>query len=554
MNNNNNTNDNSKSIGTVHGVKIETGTAAGAAYVNKVTHPPSPMTSEYQGRPDCSAPNVVLMELKGEVNIPPIITVPKTNSTTKTINPSSILFLQSSGAIVSNYVFMLVNDSDTGINGWVQPQGQASSPNTYPSIVAATPPACKLSGYNFEAWPTDVASHRKTYKSSTYYLNATNFNNQGVVVSAKFKPNIVQGITLNELFQQHSNCKRSMENLKNAVQSFNSFEVVDFKNPSTIVNVQFLDFGEAGSGKVNTIPFSPSLYSNQLLPLTASDLLTFSPKAATRPAKDGAFVVQQQEDEIIPWVSSSTTSVAFATLPPGLTLSFMRCVEDGAYKYVPLYSSSTNGLTTSPLTAEVPWSSLDWSMTLFEGLTIPNTVGTTLTSVPYITIKSFLGLEIQPRPNTSLVTFQRTLPLPDDDAIKMAIGIMHARPDSLPAAANDLASIASTAIKFIPTAVEWLKDIFSNKEKKPETSKSKQSKPKKKKDKKPKQKQKKDDLRERIDQLTFLVSNMARDKAQPSKLPSYENTSSIPPRRNKKRVNFVANANAGQYGKFLMTK
>ena len=71
-------------------------------------------------------------------------------------------------------------------------------------------------------------------------------------------------------------------------------------------------------------------------------------------------------------------------------------------------------------------------------------------------------MEIQPTIYSSLLPSQELLPFNDPKAMQIASGIFHARPDSLPASANDLASIGSTIIKFLPTAVSWLSDLFKN--------------------------------------------------------------------------------------------
>jgi len=567
----------STEVGKVNGMPVHAGTAAGAAYVNKVTHPPSPMTSEYQGRPDCSAPNVVLMELKSEVNVPPILTFPSSATQTKTVNPSSILFLQSSGAVVANYVFFWLADAASRWSGWVQPQGQSVITGTgaQPGVNQVAPVATRNAGYNFNSWQRDVASHRKTYKSSTYYLNATNFNNQGIVTSGKFKPDIVQGNTLTQLFESHAGCKESFRNLLAAVKAsigerglvFNSrkkdssdkwspdkdyrvdddeFCVVDkegVRMPAEQMQYQILEMGTYDNTVGGNLDFSNNMYWNTLFPENSSELMVSSPKAATRPAREGAFVVAQQEDEVIPWVGNYSTTQN-AAMPPALNLSFMRYLVGNINYYIPLYATDTRSNTFSPYTAEVPWSSLDWSYTLFEGLTVPSQVGTTLTSVPYITVKSFTGLEIQPRIESSLVTFQRTLPLPDADAIRMAVGIMHARPDSLPAAANDLGSIAMTAMKFIPTAVSWLKDIFGGKKEKAEKKKPTKQKTAKRGPKLSRvavasRRSKEAVLEAKINKLTAAVNNMgvqASKAVEPAtSLPKYENQAAAPlPRRNRK--------------------
>jgi len=264
-------------------------------------------------------------------------------------------------------------------------------------------------------------------------------------------------------------------------------------------------------------------------------LMTLSPKASTRPAREGAFVVQQQEDEIMPWISVNNPAVSNPSSPDGLILSFIRFVNTaGSNIFVPLYSSQP-GTTTSPFACDVAWGSLDWSMTLFEGLTVPTSVGTTLSSVPYITVKSFIGLEMQPKSISSLVTFQRTLPLPDPDAIRMAVGIMHARPDSLPAAANDLGTIASTALKFIPTAVSWLKDLFGDsKQKEKALGKAREFVRPKTKEATKKQQTK---MEKQIADLTVSVKKLSSKNAPATQLPTYNNNDTWPMDRKSRSKN-----------------
>lgn len=544
----------STEIGQINGVKVHAGTSAGAAYVNKITHPPSPMSSEYQGRPDCSAPNVVLMELKAEENVPPILSFPTSASSTKTINPSSMMFIQTSGAVVMNYIFMWLADSSSTVMGWVQPQGQNAVASTQPTVTQATQPAVRSAGYNFNQWQSDIASHRKTYKSSTYYLNATNFNNQGIVTSAKFKPDIVHGTSLLGLIESHAGDYESSKSLIAAIKAACNHHGIQFKFeddgftfidkdgvklPGDSFSYQIWEWGSFTGSKGSTLPFSSQIYWNTLFPANSSELLVSSPKAATRPAREGAFVVLQQEDEIIPWISNYATSSNTPANPSGLNLSFMRYLSGSSAVYIPLFNQTTFNNTFTPLTADVPWGSLDWSYTIFEGLTVPATgPGVTLTSVPYITVKSILGLELQPRSSSSLATFQKTLPLPDDDAIKMAIGIMHARPDSLPASANDLGSIAATAMKFIPTAVTWLKEIFGKKQQEPVREKVVIQKPKKVQQSK-ENKKRDSDLDKRISALTSAVRAMqmqsVKSAAPATQLPSYTEGSTGRVMRKKRR-------------------
>lgn len=482
----------STEVATLQGVHVHALTPAGAAFVKKVTHPPSEIPAEYQGTPDCSAPNVVQIEVKGEINVPPALQLPSSTTTVSNINPSSILFVQSNGCYVGNYVFYLVN------NQWIQPQSSPAvippSTGPQPLVLQLAPPATLNSGYNFENFSQDFSKFRTVYKSSTYYLNATGFNNQGTVTTAKFCPTVYGAnlpTNVHDILRLHKHDDKSTASLLDALNKAmgltqkpanvtraedEGYEILSepkarknyaFKNIKEVPTEVYLQIVEFNSGAITVIPLSNMYNVNNVMPETASDVLTMSSKGITRPAKDGAFVVLQQQGPVSEWTTVNQSLPVYPTTPIRLLWSLMRTQDrDGAYNYAPLYSTNNQGGTLiSPYAAEVPWNNLDWSYTLFEGLTIPpqNTPSTTLTGTAYITVKTYVGLEGRVNSFSSLRPFQRLLPMPDADAITMVVGIMHARPDSLPASANDLGTIAATAIKFLPTAVGWLKDLFGGK-------------------------------------------------------------------------------------------
>lgn len=577
----------SKSIGTIQGMKIEAGTPAGAAYVSKVTHPPTAMPSDYQGRPDCSQSNVVLMEVKSEMNISPILTLPVNSNSTQTLNPSSILFVQSSGMYVSNYVFY-ISPTTLSPRSAVQPCSQQSTGNQ-PAIAQANPPATLNQGYQFGNFARDVACFRSTYKSTTYYLNATNFNNQGTVTTAKFKPSIIHSNNATQYMRLHHhenpklktphNISVSNRNLINALklavganqpdskqdkikfrhnkQDDDGYDVVDESRSNDKENLndypfsyafQIWDWGfRSGQDDFSALlNNSSNIYANTFLPSNASEILVMSPKACTRPAKEGAFVVQQQIGEIMEWTEVSESVTTGIADPPGLQLCLVRIYapEQQIFYYQPLYATNNSNVQHALRACDTPWNNLDWSFTLFEGLTTPSNLSPTMSGVPYITLKTFAGMEMQVNPNSSLVSFQRTLPLPDHDAIAMAVGIMHARPDSLPAAANDLGTIAMTAIKYLPTAVTWLKDLFgSAKQKQVAINKATnfvRPKPKRR-NRKPKQKIVKLEKQE-IKQVSALnkkmnklAINVKRNEAPATTLPTYQNMKPLPQRPRRTR-------------------
>lgn len=530
----------STSIGTFRGREICCGTPEGAAYVKKVTHPPTTIPNEYQGIPDCSAPNVVTMEVKGEQNVAPILTYPNTSTTAATVNPSSMLFLGPSGGRVGAYVFLQLPTA-AGLS-WVQPVSfPAVSPS--PAIANTTSPAVLNAGYNFGNWSQDVAVSRTSYKSETFYLNATDFNNQGQVTTAKFKPNIITGLTLLSLLAEHANQSQTLTSLRRAVGQAlkrtgrptqvddEGYEVISAVNsvPAADYAVQVWQVEATSTSSAITQLFGTPMYAlTGILPTSSSDVLVTSSKAATRPAREGAFVVHQPAGPVNDWQPSPTGIVQLTKpLNQGPVVCLLRSVISGVVTYAPLYSDpnvTNTGLTVdnNNLT-DSPWNNLDWEMTLFEGLTVPTSTGTTLSSVPYVTVKTFTGIELQTQPVSSLQPFARLLPLPDPDALLMATGIFHARPDSLPASANDLGSILGTAVKFIPTAINWLSDAFGSKKTESKVEKSN------------------DRMDHRVAQLTDMVQSLATQvrasRAPTENLPSFINEPERQPRvRNKARA------------------
>jgi hypothetical protein len=483
-----------KVIATINGSQITCSTEAGAAYVKKITHPPCVIPNEYCGIPDSASPNVVMMETKGEGNFPPIITYPISSTVTLTANSQKMLFLAPSGSKVASYVFNYVYTS--GGSGWVQAISFPALTSTYPAVTNICQVSQNNGGYNFANFSNDYTSVRTSYKSETYYLNATNFNDQGTVATAKFKPNILHTLSELDLLKLHENCPTSQANLMNCLKSMgiklkydkDDFHIIGNRKTTDypydfsfqIIEMDNINANGSTGGGIGQLQSSPMYYINSLLPNTTTDVLNMSSKSATRPAREGSFVVHQHVDDISTFVSNPSYNLSggtFNTPISGNVICLIRGMIIGGsgnstYTYGPLYSDQTYGPPSDSgfpyyQALDTPWNNLDWSITLFDGLTIPSTTGTTLSSVPYITVKSYAGMEGQPSIFSSLRPFQRVLPPPDRLALDCATTIFHARPDDLPSAANDLASIGATIVKFIPTAIEWIKDLFGKKKESP---------------------------------------------------------------------------------------
>jgi hypothetical protein len=487
---------------TINGVAISAQTPAGAQYVRKVTHPPTTIPSGYTGTPDASQPNFVAVEVKGEVNIPTTYQLATSATAVSTNFPSSgrILVVSPSGGYVSSYVFYWTGQ------GYIQATNQTFQSGVRPAVTGNVP-ATTTSGYNFNNFNSDFNMFRTVYKSNTYYLNATEFNDQGQVITAKFKPSIVRGNVatlarsmphaerqsfLRAIRQRDLLSKKPLLKSKKAdcdsvsgrplayraqvgrkQDDFEDLEHVendddDVRDVEFDYDVQIIEF-PSGTGTVTPVAFNA--FTNTItgvLPATPSDVLTSSPKGVSRMAKEGAFVVAQPINPTQEWSAVVDGEDINAGLqnPSGTIYSLMRVspAAGGAAVYVALYNgNSLDSLLDTTAASDIAWNNLDWSYTMFDGLSQPtfNTSGIPI-NAPYITDKCYMGIEGAARSSGSLLSFQKLLPLPDPEALQMATGIFHARPDSLPATANDFGTIATVAAKFLPTALNWLSGVFSN--------------------------------------------------------------------------------------------
>jgi hypothetical protein len=473
-----------------NGVSIKANTAAGASWVKKVIHPPSAKDEDYHGTPFKGNSSVALLELRGESDIPPVFTY---NSGTliapviETLNPSTLLFLSGSGGRVGAYAFMRIAP-----NTYVQ-QTDANIPSGTP-IPAL--PAALTSGYDFlNNYNSDFQCHRIGYKSNTFYLNATGFNNQGIVCSAKFKPDLyntatsaaVNGVrnnsmTAHQLWKSLNPQQRrafvdavpkryriatarttasAPSSRRSLEEDFEVLSVTDRADqlsiPISDFTLQMLNFGES-QATLGVIP-GGGVSIVGLLPDTISDVQMISPTSSTRQAKEGDYVVQTWSEDVN--LFSQAPRVNNQTGGQHLTECFLTWYNptSNTHLYYNLMGTSqTAGIDSY---CDIPWTAHDWSYTMFQGLTVPSGSTISTTGVPYISIKTILGLEVQPRISSSMRPFMEQLPFPDDAAIEIASVLIREKPDSLPAAANDLGQIFDSITNYAPKVFDFFKGIFS---------------------------------------------------------------------------------------------
>jgi len=397
-------------------VSLPTETAPGRAWVEKYLHPPSVQRSAFVATPDNNISPVTTLSfetvnnipLVGSIGTPPVI-----------VNFSEIMFLQTTGARVVSYVF--VRSPTFGAGQWFQhPQ--------FPAIINDS--------YDFVAnWGADVSLSRLSYKSCTYYLNSTAFNDQGTVTIAQARPAIfVSSLALIPPMEDQRLEMRSR--LGNEAE----------------YNTQVLDVGDVSGQGVG----------GAYVPASPTQLQQSNPKAVTHLARDGAFVPQH-------WSQPINKFYVVPDIGNGSEQDLLQCYiryTDSAHAEhaIPLYvKMAPNGTIPAVRTLEnsgdTTWTDFTIAYVYFSGLSIiPATVPI---SNAYITVKSLYGVEIQPCVRSSFVFFQQTPPIPDDRAIHVAAAIVHQKPDGFPAAANDLGSILALAATYAPKVISWLSNAFA---------------------------------------------------------------------------------------------
>jgi len=395
-------------------MSIPSETAAGRAWSEKYLHPPSVKRNGYIATPDNNMSPVCTLELDSITNISPIFyagdTVPPTQ-----YYSTDLFFLQSSGARVVCYVFVR---SPTYLSGnWVL------HPQT---------PAVTFDQYDFDgSWGADVQLQRLGYKSCTYYLNATQFNDQGTVTIAQFRPNIFNSnITVPPPLDTHPPL----------------FKRMNGSNPADF-NTQIIDMAHVEGGA----------FTGAYVPSTSTMVQQSSPKAVSHMARDGCFVPQHWSQPINTFFNQPDTADGSEY---DLIQTYIRFLTgDGNSHLVPLNNAPLSSPGLLHQYSDTVWSDFTWAMVMFTGLSVPTGEG--MANAPYITVKSYVGVEVQPAPKSSFVFFQAAAPIPDDKAIHAAAGVVHQKPDGYPSSANDFGSILGLVTTYVPKIVNWLSNAFS---------------------------------------------------------------------------------------------
>lgn len=382
-------------------------------------------------------------------------------------------FLHTSGIRHPNIAFFHYNQSGDVADGWHQD-------------VANT---IRLSIYDTNRFRYDANKFRPAYRSNTITLNATAFNDVGMLSSCQFNGSLLFSGTILQLTEKYpkrakafltAHCsahkiagikKDHLELFPPNIQS-HLRDVLHVQDGATILvggraanlrtevpeqlnldpntSIQFIDFNKQGNGESG----------NQLGAVvpTHSQVINMSTRSYGGPAKEGNFITQRINTVAPRWMAAANDDAA--NLP---NLGMYECYvayEDlnGVDQFYPFTEIGVDG-KCRPL-IDVQWSDdMTWGWTLITGL-VPNTnISTGLVSDNLLIVKTYIGTEIQPAAQSAWAGMQALGPRPDMTAMQALMEAYYDLKDGMPAKYNfaGLANVARLAAsKIAPHAIKFV--------------------------------------------------------------------------------------------------
>lgn len=414
---------------------------AEASFVQKCIHPPSCIPN-YHGLPTNDARSQVTAEYRGirlnkgfEYQAGGFGSDPKPLAWT-----SKIAILSPNSARTVAYQFIW----DTDANIWRQDVN-----NVY------------INGsYDFQRWQYDARLYRPAYKSITTYLNATYFNNTGMVVGNQFNPAILFSGTLSQFI--YSNPVEAMSFVRQHYKSLPRLRSNKMGSP-LLPSAWCADYDAiyqhkigpdeslSDSGSIRQLRLDPATNiqvvnmgsvpsaGNGLPVPTPDEVLQNSMRSAGYRAMDGTFSVQRLNTIAPSWMSASNirqTEPEPPTTTYGLYQCYMYWIDAGGSHFVPFVELDANHKITPNL--DTQWTKdMTWSWTVYEGLTGNSTIlNPNASEFEILLIKFYLGLEIQPTFASAWSGMVELAPAPDLSAMQLLQEMNYELKDVLPCKYN----------------------------------------------------------------------------------------------------------------------
>jgi len=424
------------------------------AVIRKTLHPPSAVP-EFCGIPTNDARSQVNIEWRNmEIMQTPRLVDSKSNV---------VFELEAIDLKTFDYAFLIPNGARVKSIGFVYNAQQGVMMQDLNGVMLE-----QL--YNFENWPRDVNLYRPIYKSSTFYLNATAFNDTGMVVGNQFNPNILFSGTLGDMV--HSNPKLFYSYVKSAhsrslikihqrptreiveawetiphyhrtealrLLSANPTDAVDL-DPNT--SIQIINLGQLAPSNFNGVFNVP----------TTSQILGNSLRSLGCKAKEGMFSVQRLNTVAPAWLAGSNTLGKIVGNPqPGLYQCWVAQLVNGEYILESYSENAPVGTESTKLNVlyDTLWSKdMTWSWVRFSGLSLNSQ---TSVSTQLVIKKTYCGYEVQPCYASAWAGMMKLGPKPDLKTMQAMMDAFYELKDVMPARYNFWGSLGTMAAEGIKT-------------------------------------------------------------------------------------------------------
>jgi len=433
------------------------------AFVAKCLHPPSAIAN-YEGLPTNDARTQVCVEWKD-----------LRTTTTPGYADTGTAIVDISANAVTGYAFLVMSGIILPFVAFVR--ATVGGVTTWYQDVRNTQP---ISVYNWRNFHLDANKYRPAYRSLTTYLNATMFNNVGLVASSQFNPAVMFAGTVLTLLENHLSKAHKMLPRLIADGVVKRISINDPEYDDAIIQTLRLpphirSVLSEHCGPKEALSIDPNMSiqvvnlssgnpqtaagSSSAVP-TVSQIMNFSARSYGGKAFEGTFNVSRLNSTAPQWLTASNTDSTVGN-NRGLYLCYYWVVHpDGSEHFIPF--SWVNDLAPGYSTVvDTLWSTdMTWSWVVYEGLA-PNTLLENGTA-ELIIAKSYIGFEVQPSPRSAWAGLQRLGPKPDLAAMQALMDGFYELKDSMPARYNfwgTLGAIASKGLKTFGSAM--LKELVA---------------------------------------------------------------------------------------------
>lgn len=313
--------------------------------------------------------------------------------------------------------------------------------------------------YDFQRFQADAQVSRIVYRSCTAYLNATAFNDTGMVVISQFNPSLLFTGTIGKFLIMYPHHARQFvsQNIDIRALDLNAvntrpkiFTVTRRTTPNTdnacwrdipdyIKNdlhshlhisspyeisfpadakIQFICLGTQGNAaRGNEFP-------------TMSQILTSSSRSYGGKAKEGGFVVNRMNTIAPHWCNASNAQ------ENGLYYCYFYFIDQiGVAHFVPYAEMRPNSMEEQ-IMQDTQWTEdLTWTQVLFSGISF-NPTSVASVTLQMLALKFYTGVEIQPAPMSPWAGTQRLSPKPDLMAMQSLMDAFYELKDGFPARYN----------------------------------------------------------------------------------------------------------------------